>query len=71
MPPLEAMPAGLESALGGAGHEMGAPMDPAMAGGQPTPMVPGGGMTASASEGATKQSKAFEVSELALKLRKG
>jgi hypothetical protein len=72
MPPLESMPPGLESALGGGG-EMGAPMSPDMAAGQATPMVPGGGMVASASggNGMEKRSKAFQVSELVSKLKKG
>jgi hypothetical protein len=68
MPPLDQMPAGLESALAG-GPPMGGGMDPAMAAGQPTPSLPGGGMGVSASSGNGIQKKAFEVSELVAKLR--
>ena len=74
MPPLDPLPPGLEGALGagGGGGEMGAPMSPDMAAGQAMPMVPGGGMTAEASDGdgMEKRSKAFQVSELVAKLRR-
>ena len=74
------MPPGLEAAIaGGAAPEagmappgMGEPMPPWAAAGQPPPMLPGGGgMTAMASAGSTKEgSAALKISELATALRK-
>lgn len=70
-PPIDSVPPGLEDALAGAPPAaMGAPMDAGAAAGQPMPMVPGGGMVASAAAGMDKASKAQAISELAAQLRK-